>query len=748
MAISTQLQAAVANPVFSFSRLFSDLRVQYGIKLGLGGLLSLYVTQALRLEHANWAILSTLVMMNSQYVGAIGIKAAMRIIGTIVGSLLAVWLVGTYSTTPAIFLPGAFLVVAVAGYKFGQFPASQSPYAYFLIGNAFIAVTTYSLTAPDTVWLVGINRTLETLVGVLAALLVNSVVWPRFARRDFFENTRAAVLIMGELMSKQADAYIRHGASTEEIESLKARALQGLGTMRSLFQIGARESANFRSHLGNYTAVINSLSNVYQSTQDLERWVPEELPLVDLVRNEIESFLWAAAEAFVLLAKSDWGEEIKELNRLKQSFSALEERVTEMRRVGTLSTAPVSASISFLGRFAALRQIKDDLVQMREGLGDLPQIGKKPPIKRTWHFTPTIDVIWLRAGIKGGISVLIAFVLMKWINPPGSPGIPLSAWLFSFLGRTYLKIGDAGDRRVFLRIFQLIGLLTIAFVVLTLLMPLLANYAVMNAVLFLLLFIYGFLTARIAGINFWMNVAIIGFSIFVGLNPQVPVASTTIINSLLGLLTGVAIASVIGRLFWPILPQRILKNDLLAFLNALKTVIAGKPMSEKFLSQVVVLPVDARQAASVIVIPDNQNENVAERRRISQFVQSLQTLAAHVRWLIKQREDLPHQAESIVRPHLKSLETEFEQLLDRYSTCMRIGDCRGELPTLASATQKLTDAIQEMRDSGTLRAEPVEVPIRLLQVVNRYLLTSECFERCSERIRVLQIHRYWGDWVL
>ena len=51
------------------------MRVRYGIKLGLAGLLTLYVTQVLRLEHPNWAVLTVLAMMNSHHVGSITLKA-------------------------------------------------------------------------------------------------------------------------------------------------------------------------------------------------------------------------------------------------------------------------------------------------------------------------------------------------------------------------------------------------------------------------------------------------------------------------------------------------------------------------------------------------------------------------------------------------------------------------------------------------------------------------------------------------
>jgi uncharacterized membrane protein YccC len=102
----------------------SDLRVQYGIKLGLAGLLALYCANVLRLEHSSWSILTVVVMMNSQYVGSITVKVMLRISGTVGGALLGIWLVGSYASSPVILLTVVFFCMAFATYKFGQYLAS------------------------------------------------------------------------------------------------------------------------------------------------------------------------------------------------------------------------------------------------------------------------------------------------------------------------------------------------------------------------------------------------------------------------------------------------------------------------------------------------------------------------------------------------------------------------------------------------------------------------------------------------
>jgi uncharacterized membrane protein YccC len=113
----------------------------------------------------------------------------------------------------------------------------------------------------------------------------------------------------------------------------------------------------------------------------------------------------------------------------------------------------------------------------------------------------------------------------------------------------------------------------------------------------LLTYALGFFTARLPGLTFWSQVVILGISTFVGLNPQQPVPSLTIIETFLGLLTGMVIAALVGRLIWPVLPQKLLKDDLVNFFKQLKAFLNRDPHSEKIRTQLAILPVEARQAA-------------------------------------------------------------------------------------------------------------------------------------------------------
>jgi hypothetical protein len=298
---------------------------------------------------------------------------------------------------------------------------------------------------------------------------------------------------------------------------------------------------------------------------------------------------------------------------------------------------------------------------------------------------------------------------------------------------------------VFQRVAFATVLYTLAFALLVLLTPVLANYGAMNATLFLILFLYGFFSARILGLNYGMNLALLGASIFVALNPQVPVSTKTIYSSFLGLLTGLAIAAVISRVIWPVLPQRILRDDLLELIAGLKTILSTGAVSEKTQTRLTVIPVEARQAAVLIYIKE---DSTIEKGRLERMIMGFQSVGAELRWLARERQELPAQVEALIRPRIKELKAELMRMLEKFEHCFRTGDCRVDFPTLDHAKQSLLQVVGEVREKGLLRQESFDVVVRSMDFVNRHLATADAFIRCAERVRALRIDRYWGDWVL
>jgi uncharacterized membrane protein YccC len=712
--------------------------------MGLAGLLALFCTQVLRLPNDDWAILTVVVLMSARFVGSIAFKAIMRVIGTIAGALIGVWLVGDYTSTPAIFLPVLFLVMAFASYKYGQVGARQVPYAYYLLGLTTLTIASNGATDPAQAWQIGLDRTEEILVGILSSLLVTSILWPRYAREEFVEAGLTALKTVNQLVSAHLQASIDPANTHSETEEIHYTFDRQLSVLRNLQHAGARESTFFSARLSNYNAFLVSLINLFHAGLYLS-WHRVEPWFLGHIQPETESLLGAISDEFKILTTRSPGKKLRS-SRLNEAFAAFQEKVNKARDQGVLIAAPVQTAFAFAGHFAAIRSVCDELNNIRSAMEGLPRFGQPlPQAKPHWDFLPTIDWFWVKVAVKGGLAAVIAVLLLKWINPPGSPSIPTMAWWMLILGRPALRAGGTGDLRAFQNGFLKVVALAGCVFLLILITPFLASYAVMNLVLFLILFVFGFVTAQSAAVNSWMLVGYLTISAFVGLNPQVPIASQTIIDTFLGLMTGIGIATVVGRLIWPILPQRVLQDNLLSLFAQIKALLSGDPHREKIQTQLAILPVEALQAVRQIRIAGCSEE---EKAKLVALVRALQKLITRISQLLSRRDRLPEITEQILKPQFERLEIEFKQMLDAFAECFRQGDCRLQLPTVRGALSEMDNAMQQIRDRNLLASLPFEAPLRVLDLVERYHATADALDECSRLLCTLQIQRYRGDYGL
>jgi hypothetical protein len=87
---------------------------------------------------------------------------------------------------------------------------------------------------------------------------------------------------------------------------------------------------------------------------------------------------------------------------------------------------------------------------------------------------------------------------------------------------------------------------------------------------------------------------------------------------------GIWIATVLSRLLWPVLPQRVLRDNLLALFAQIKALLSGEPHREKIQTQLAILPLQALQAARQIRMAGCSEE---EKAKLTALVRALQTLS-------------------------------------------------------------------------------------------------------------------------
>ena len=719
---------------------FGDLRVRSGIKFGLAALLALYIAEVLRLEHPNWSILTVLGMMSVPYVGSITILAITQIAGTIAGALVGIWLVGDYASTPAVFLTLFFFVLALSAYKFGQAQASPVALGYYLVGFTTIAVTTYGLADPGQVWQAGISRVLEILDGAMSSLLVTTVLWPRSGRAEFEQAARAALNALSNLFSVHMNAFLGRQKAPADVERIHRAFGERLIVLRNLLQVGSRESTVFQAWLSDHSAFLASVTRLFYLLLDLSR-NELETPIFSLIESELEAVADAISKELDILIGALRIDEKLDSSGLPEAFAAFEEKVSELREKDAFDSTQFKDGFGFSRGLVVLRSLRDELNNIRALTLSLPPLDPPAPdTKLTSGLLPTIDWDWVKIGVKSSFAVVIAILLLMWINPPGASIIPLVTWLLTILRRPFLRVGGMGDLRAFQNSFLAALGLAASVVLLILVTPLVADYPAMNVALFLMMFAVGFTTARSAGIGFWTQIGMLTIYAFVGLNPQQPVPTQTIIATFVGFTIGMTIATVVGRLFWPVLPQMVMRDNLLGIFAEVKALLNGGPHQEKIQKQLAILPVEALQASRQIRIAGCTPQ---EKARLGALIRALQTLSTRTSVLVSRRHTFAEIAQAI--PRFERLELQFKQMLDAFAECLRQGDCRRVLPSLNGALSELEEAPRRIHRSERLTSHYIEGPsVHVLELFDHYHSTAEGLEECRRLIGTLKIHQYWG----
>jgi Fusaric acid resistance protein family. len=268
----------------------------------------------------------------------------------------------------------------------------------------------------------------------------------------------------------------------------------------------------------------------------------------------------------------------------------------------------------------------------------------------------------------------------------------------------------------------------------------------MNLVLFCVLFGFGFATARIPGISFGMQLGFLIIASFVGLNPQQPVSSQTIIDTFVGLGIGLFIGAGVGRFLWPVLPQTVLRENLRNLLGDLKALLSGEPHPEAARIRLALRSVETHQIVRHIPAPTRWRAEKENQLEI--LTAELLALGPRVIHLVSLHRKLPEPAEPFLRMPLERLRDNMVQLLDAFADCVAGNSSRRDLPTLDRALRETDEAGQQIHDQKILISYPIDILFLTLDIVARNRAVADAVNRLRPLVADPQIQRYWGDYAL
>ncbi|MDG2422930.1 MAG: FUSC family protein [Phycisphaerales bacterium] len=369
------------------------------------------VTLMLLEDTTFWPILTVLIL-SAKNVGVTWQKSFHRAVGTLVGFFLAISIVAVFPQTPGALL-FSFIPVFIVCIYLSQTDATNQ-YAFFMVVVTMTVVISPAWENPELVAGRGLDRFMETIIGILSVTFISRCVLPVTAESELKKAMKGSLdrafkrfeLVIEILNGAGGDAaHIEPESRTSFTEKV------------DLLNAAISESTHVHDNRGEWMARIN-LSNrlAVQSEMLLDQLTPEELAripddfklkMIDCV--EIIRKAWKKAGIELL----DGG--LPDVNR--ESMNAIADQLESGRshdqkvvRVNAVTTV-----IMMVRQVGELREI----MGYQEHVKNQSLRAQISLIRSAKHRIENLDLNMLKLAVKATLSTMLALLLvatLRWTD--------------------------------------------------------------------------------------------------------------------------------------------------------------------------------------------------------------------------------------------------------------------------------------------------------------------------------------------
>ena len=724
--------------------LFRDGAFRYGVKCGLAGVMAVYLALLIRLENPTWALFTVFVLMMAQYVGAVAEKSIFRFVGTIIGGVLGFVLTGSLEQNPVIFLTMVGMIVAGCTAMFGQ---SRYPYAFLLCGMTLLVVVSNGIGNPEQSWMPMLARIEEVSLGIVVALVVQSVVWPRYARSEFRANMREAFADLRECFLECPG--FAPGARVDGGAARAAEFPARISALRGLLEFGARESQYFRERLATYFELTGCLAKIANAVATIREPLSEDSLYRKAAGRELDVVCRAIARGLEDLCdeESDAGSREQARRATDRAFEEWENKLELLRADPRLKSVTIGHAMVLGLHALALDEIRCAITRAHALLDSLPGDAATGARDLEPLISPMPSALWIRSGIKSGLALVVALVIDNWLSPPGGPMFVLSTWIFT--GMNQASPGGQGDRKAFQYVVTFVAILIPLSLLVMAGRPLLSSYAVMNTILFTWMFVWGYVSYRNRGVTQPMQLGMLCVVGILGLNGQEAVSVQAVMGFFFGLALAVVVAAVIQRVLWPSLPQWEARARFVELLEICRDLIRRGPSAIPLWrrTRLALIPGEAALRVGLLqppIFPEG------EEARLMEVLRLISRVSGHlIVTLGRLLPVVPAAFREEAQRRIPALESLMDDGLSEIQTMMEQGESRevdgkdllGALNEWAGWVARLREAMLAADDSPILL-------LRVLGLSERYKLAGTDLLAAQAQAAKLRLSLYMGDYSL
>ncbi|HKG92488.1 MAG TPA: FUSC family protein [Gemmatimonadaceae bacterium] len=201
--------------------------LRYGLRLGIVTAVAVWLPAALQLKHGYWVTITAVIILQP-YTGATTLRALQRVVGTVLGAMLAAGLGALFHDARAIvFLAFPFTVISVA-----LLPVNYAAFSVFLTPT-FVLLAEAS--AGD--WHLAGVRVIDTLIGGALALVGARLLWPARESAHLPTHLAAAVRVSRDYLRAVSERFgDRSDAAGQALREARRRAGLAVTNAEDSFQ--------------------------------------------------------------------------------------------------------------------------------------------------------------------------------------------------------------------------------------------------------------------------------------------------------------------------------------------------------------------------------------------------------------------------------------------------------------------------------------------------------------------------------
>lgn len=228
----------------------------FSVKTFAASMLALYIAMAFDLDRPVWSM-ATVYIVAHPLSGVLASKAVYRMLGTLLGAVVAVILIPNMVNAPVLL--SAVLAVWVGGCLFfARLDRTPRSYVLMLAGYTVALIGFPSVTDPISVFPTAIARFQEITLGILCATLVSHIILPRHIGPVIAAQIDGWMDDVAKLVTESLDADM----APDQLDRDRARIAADLGELRGMALHLGYEKSRFSGQTRELQALQSAMASL------------------------------------------------------------------------------------------------------------------------------------------------------------------------------------------------------------------------------------------------------------------------------------------------------------------------------------------------------------------------------------------------------------------------------------------------------------------------------------------------------